>query len=235
MYHRYCSVSIQLSFGFEPFLLPFCMLRPSFRILLPAGICLMALAGVAQSGAAGAAAAPDSRFVKHILTSDFISEGVAIADVNRDGKPDILAGAYWFEAPNWTRHALAPAKHYSPTTEFSNSFLDYSLDVNLDGWLDLIRISLPGEEAVWYENPGTKEGYWPMHPLLTHCGNESPAFVDVDGDGRPDLLCNDPGTKEMIWLKAPVVKGDTVWKRYVIAGGGSQCRRHQHQPPDQCQ
>lgn len=38
---------------------------------------------------------PDQRFVKHILTSDFISEGVAIADVNKDGKPDILAGAYW--------------------------------------------------------------------------------------------------------------------------------------------
>ncbi|HVU99542.1 MAG TPA: FG-GAP-like repeat-containing protein [Puia sp.] len=161
----------------------------------------------------------DRRFVKHVLTRDFISEGAAIADVNGDGKPDILAGAYWFEAPGWTRHALTEAKQYDPTTQFSNSFLNYSLDVNQDGWPDLIRISLPGEEAVWYENPGKKPGYWPMHFLLSHCGNESPAFVDVDGDGRPDLLCNDPIAKEVIWLKPPVRKGDSVWTRHVIASG----------------
>jgi len=159
------------------------------------------------------------RFEKHILTNDFISEGVAIGDVNKDGKPDILAGACWFEAPGWKKHSIAEGKHYSPSTEFSNSFLDFAMDVNLDGWIDLIRISLPGEEAVWYENPKNKPGYWTMHPMLKNCGNESPALVDVDRDGRPDLLCNDPVAKEIIWLKAPVTKGDTAWKRYVIAKG----------------
>lgn len=166
-----------------------------------------------------AASAQNIRFEKHILTNEFISEGVAIADVNRDGKPDILAGAYWFEAPGWASHAIFEGKHYDPQTQFSNSFLDFSFDINQDGWTDLLRISLPGEEAAWYENPGNKPGYWPMHPLLKNCGNESPALVDVDRDGRPDLLCNDPVAKEMIWLKPPSQKGDTTWTRYVIAKG----------------
>jgi hypothetical protein len=184
----------------------------------------LGVAGIVDGFAQKAAepGAPDKRFVKHILTSDFISEGVALGDVNKDGKLDILAGAYWFEAPKWTRHSIAEGRHYSPTTEFSNSFLDFSMDVNRDGWPDLIRISLPGEEAVWYENPQNKPGYWPEHFILKNAGNESPAFVDVDGDGRPDILCNDPVAKEMIWMKSPSGKGDTTWTRYVIAKGDVQ-------------
>lgn len=189
------------------------------------GLVLGGISGFAQQVAVPAveqkvgAPAVEPGFIKHVLTSDFISEGVALGDVNKDGKLDILAGAYWFEAPGWTKHALAVAKHYSPATEFSNSFLDFCMDVNQDGWPDLIRISLPGEEAVWYENPQNKPGYWREHAILKNAGNESPAFVDVDGDGRPDILCNDPVAKEMIWMKSPVVKGDTTWTRYVIDKG----------------
>jgi len=162
--------------------------------------------------------AGETRFIKHIITNDFVSEGVAVADVNRDGKTDIIAGAYWFEAPLWTKHEIAAPQRYSPATEFSNSFLNFSLDVNQDGWIDQVRIGLPGEEAVWNENPANKSGHWKMHPIISNAGNESPAFVDIDGDGREDLLCNDPIAKEMIWLQSPA-KGDTIWKRYVIAGG----------------
>jgi len=156
------------------------------------------------------------QFKKIILTKDFISEGVAVGDVNKDGLTDVMTGSFWFEAPDWKRHEIAKGLIFNPDTTFSNSFLDYSMDVNQDGWIDLIRIGYPGQEVVWYENPRNEKGLWAMHKIYDHAGNESPALADIDGDGRPDILCNDPIEKQMIWLKSPA-RGDTVWKKFIIS------------------
>lgn len=42
----------------------------------------------------------DVIFTKTILSNEYISEGVAVADVNRDGRLDVLAGTFWWEAPS---------------------------------------------------------------------------------------------------------------------------------------
>ncbi|MDB4925005.1 VCBS repeat-containing protein [Mucilaginibacter sp.] len=164
-------------------------------------------------------AASSVRFKKHILTADFVSEDVAVGDVNRDGKLDILAGTCWFEAPDWKRHEIIPAKILNPGKEYSTSFLDYSMDVNQDGWTDLVVIGFPGTEALWYENPKGKDGYWKKHAVMKGMGigNESPNYVDVNGDGRIDILCADVNAKQMVWLSPPVKKGDTTWTRYPIS------------------
>jgi hypothetical protein len=158
-------------------------------------------------------------FKKTVITRDFISEGVAVSDLNKDGKMDIIAGYYWFEAPNWTRHEMAPSRTFDPRKEYCESFLNHAMDVNLDGWDDVIIVDYPGKPGFWFENPKNKPGQWKKHIIADSLGiaNESPGFIDIDGDGRLDILCGDVKKKQIVWLQAPSKKGETAWKRHNLS------------------
>jgi hypothetical protein len=155
-------------------------------------------------------------FKKHILDPGFVSEGAAVGDVNNDGKWDVLAGTFWYESPSWKKHRIH-ADTLNPVPGYSTSFINFSLDVNSDGWVDLIRFDQPGGVCMWYENPKTNPGNWKGHLILSTAGIESPAFADVDGDGKKDIICNDITLKQVVWLKPPAAKRDTMWQRFVIS------------------
>lgn len=128
-------------------------------------------------------------FKKTVLDREFRSEGVAVADVNRDGRLDILAGNFWYEAPRWEPREIRPAEPFDGATGYSNSFLNWAADVDGDGWPDQVVVGFPGKPAVWRENPRGRAGHWAEHVLGESACNESPAFVDLLGTGQPVLVC----------------------------------------------
>lgn len=166
-------------------------------------------------------AAKDIPFKKHVLSTDFVSEGVAVGDVNNDGLVDIMAGPWWFEAPAWKKHEIYSPKLYVPEKEWSNSMLNFSLDVDQDGWIDFIRVDFPGKAVYWHQNPQGKDVHWKEYMIHATVGNESPGFYDIDGDGRKDILCGYVTERQMIWLKSPVEKGDTTWTKFTISEKGT--------------
>lgn len=135
------------------------------------------------------ASADDIGWQRIKIEDAFQSEGVAAADVNKDGKMDVINGMAWYEAPNWTKHPIREPKDYKDgSAGYSNSFANWAYDLNGDGWDDLICIDFPGIPCYWFENPKGKEGFWKQHPIWHSAANETPLFTDVTGDGKPELV-----------------------------------------------
>lgn len=155
------------------------------------------------------------------LDDTFRSEGVAAGDVNRDGKMDVFAGDVWYQAPDWTMHEFRPLGKYDFNTGYSNSFCNFAHDVNGDGWVDVIVVGFPGAPFHWYENPQGKEGHWKEHVIWHSVCNESPDFVDIDGDGKPELLLGSQPESQMGIIPLPAKeKATQKWDFRAISEPG---------------
>ncbi len=83
----------------------------------------------------------------------------------------------------------------SPIILWTISF-PFPWDINGDGWTDILTVGLPNTPAYWYENPGKPFGgkapetpvHWEKHFVTNAVKNEAPDFVDLTGDGKPELL-----------------------------------------------
>lgn len=147
-------------------------------------------AGLLLVAALPAAAQSKITWKKTVLDTKFRSEGVAIADVNKDGKIDVLNGEYWYEAPDWKPHEMQTFKdHGTGLGNYSRSFACWCDDFNGDGYPDLIVIDFPGAPCYWMENPkGDGSKHWTKHEIWHSACNETPQYLDLFGTGKRVLI-----------------------------------------------
>jgi hypothetical protein len=151
-------------------------------------ILALALIGLIPAAAFAQADGKKITFKKTVIDTIFRSEGAAVGDFNKDGKPDIAAGSVWYAAPDWKMQLTGDKAPEVDPHAYSRSFQTFADDLSGDGWADIIVVEFPGDVTTWLENPQKAGAPWTKHVLTPVTNNESPQFVDIDGDGKRDLL-----------------------------------------------
>ncbi len=138
-------------------------------------------------------AAQDLR-IQELIGKSTTFMAVLIEDVNGDGKPDIIAAQehriLWFENPTWEMHTLAD------NTLGQNYVCIAAHDIDGDGKLDLAVGSQwrPADRKTggvihWMRrSEATGRSLWKSFPIAEEPTTHRMRWIDVTGDGKPELL-----------------------------------------------
>lgn len=181
------------------------------------GLALLVAGSAAEDSRAAAEERRLHSFERRQLTETYFSEGANAGDINHDGKPDVVYGPCWFEGPDFAKqHEIYPAKP-QPTNFYADNFFNWIYDFNGDGWNDVFVVGFPGTPAYVYENPQADglAAPWKKHQVFDSVSNESPHFVNIVGDERPELVCTFNGAFGFATIdwKRPLEK----WEFHVVS------------------
>ncbi len=116
--------------------------------------------------------------------------GKAIADINGDGRRDLIIGGnasgglVWYENPGWTRHTISALAGFGTDQE--------PADVDRDGRIDIVSIGVDEADSPWlgwFRNAGSSDT-WSSVTIDRRTLHDI-EVVDLNGDGMLDIVARD--------------------------------------------
>jgi hypothetical protein len=138
--------------------------------------------------------------------------GLWVGDVNRDSSVDLISDSImgpsfpkslvWFEAPargqkTFKRHVITKGD-----ADGRPHYLDFA-DMNGDGRGDVLLGDSGGGTFTWWENPKSSGDAWIKHQIAKENGATNVRAVDVNNDGKLDVVGSCGHGKGVFWFEAP--------------------------------
>ena len=136
---------------------------------------------------------------RKVRISDETYEAAAVFDVDGDGVPDIVSGAFWYQGPDFRKKHFIGAVRAEG--EYFDDFFTLPMDINGDGRLDFLTGGMWSTTLRWRENPGDATRPWPEH-VAAETGNiETARAWDLDGDGLLEIVPSTPRSSNVDAVK----------------------------------
>ncbi len=118
----------------------------------------------------------------------YFTWGTSVADVNRDGIPDIVTGPYYYLGPDYTvKREISLAQTFAPGREFDTTMVVYADDFTGDGWPDLLVATLDVPLTL-YRNPRGELRRWDKFIVGPRVSSEIAVYADVNNDGKKEIV-----------------------------------------------
>lgn len=156
-------------------------------------------------------------------------EGLKVADMDGDMKPDIVVNGYWYKNPgSLSEKRLWDGYTYGSTWQWPDVFIDVA-DINKDGQPDVVLAPAEpqGERyhISWFESPALENSDWREHVIDdgVETVHHFIAAKDMDNDGEIDIITSemhqgqDPDETKVYWNH----DAGQQWRKEVIATTGS--------------
>jgi len=156
------------------------------------------------------------RFRKQQLNDFSYAWSATVADVNRDGHLDVLAGPHYFLGPEYSvSREIYVADILDPGANYPSAMGNFAFDYTRDGWPDVLVTE--GRNFVMYVNPGESQRRWDRYPAFSNTA-EAVAFADVNADGVPDVVILNGGMVAYATVNA--TNPTEPWAVHHISGPG---------------
>lgn len=172
-----------------------------------------------------------SRFRMQRLSELFYAWSTAVADVNRDGIPDLVSGPVYYLGPDYTQtREIYVAESYDPSSQYPRGCaVNFAWDFTGDGWPDeWCATGNNGDgPGVLFVNPRGEPRRWDRYVVTPDVWIEETQLADMDGDGKPELVMGIPGGT--IVLASPDPAAPTQpWKLVPISEPGPWAANSSH-------
>ena len=158
-------------------------------------------------------------FVQVIDNTAGLALGVAAADIDGDGDPDVVATDWNNDDVLWFDNTAGDALSWTKNTvdaNFSGARAIEAADIDGDGDTDVLATAESASDVAWFENTAGDGTAWTEHTIDGSFGGaDAVATADVDGDGDLDALGAANSLSLVVWWENTAGDG-TAWTEHTV-------------------